>query len=79
MLHALRLQNFRGFKDHTVEFPQFCILMGQNNAGKTTIIEALRIVALAQAKAGDGANDVAEIAASEPGLFGDDAGVQAAE
>jgi energy-coupling factor transporter ATP-binding protein EcfA2 len=51
MLQSLRLQNFRGFRDHTVEFTQFCILMGQNNAGKTTIIEALRIIALAQAKA----------------------------
>lgn len=51
MLQSLRLQNFRGFRDHTVEFPQFCVLMGQNNAGKTTIIEALRIIALAQAKA----------------------------
>lgn len=51
MLKSIRLQNFRGFEDHTVEFAQFCLLMGQNNAGKTTIIEALRIVALAQAKA----------------------------
>ena len=51
MLKSLRLQNFRGFSDHTVELTSFCILMGQNNAGKTTIIEALRIVGLAQAKA----------------------------
>jgi hypothetical protein len=34
-----------------------------------------------KAKAGDGANDVGEAAAdaSEPGLFGDDAGAVAAE
>jgi ribonucleoside-diphosphate reductase beta chain len=32
-----------------------------------------------KAKAADGANDVAELVASEPGLFGDDAGAVAAE
>jgi len=50
MLKSLRLQNFRGFVDHTVEFTPFTLLIGQNNAGKTTIIEALRIVAAAQAR-----------------------------
>lgn len=51
MLKQLTLRNFRGFQDHTVELPAFCLLMGQNNAGKTTIIEALRIIGAAQAKA----------------------------
>ena len=51
MLKSLELRNFRGFKEHRVEFSSFSLLIGQNNAGKTTLIEALRIVALAQAKA----------------------------
>ena len=50
MLKSLRLQNFRGFVDHTVEFTPFTLLIGQNNTGKTTIIEALRIIAAAQAR-----------------------------
>jgi energy-coupling factor transporter ATP-binding protein EcfA2 len=50
VLKSLRLQNFRGFTDHVVEFAPFTLLIGQNNAGKTTIIEALRIIAVAQAR-----------------------------
>lgn len=50
MLKSLRLQNFRGFADHVVEFTPFTLLIGQNNAGKTTIIEALRVIAVAQSK-----------------------------
>jgi len=50
VLKSLRLQNFRGFTDHVVEFSPFTLLIGQNNAGKTTIIEALRIIAIAQSK-----------------------------
>jgi ABC-type multidrug transport system ATPase subunit len=51
MLKSLELRNFRGFKEHRVEFSSFSLLIGQNNAGKTTIIEALRIISLAQVKA----------------------------
>jgi len=51
VLKSLGLQNFRGFVDHLVEFTPFTLLIGQNNAGKTTIIEALRIIATAQSKA----------------------------
>lgn len=51
MLKSLELKNFRGFREHRVDFAPFSLLIGQNNAGKTTLIEALRIIALAQAKA----------------------------
>lgn len=51
MLKSLELKNFRGFRDHRVDFASLSLLIGQNNAGKTTLIEALRIIALAQAKA----------------------------
>lgn len=50
MIKSLRLINFRGFVDHTVEFAPFTLLTGQNNAGKTTIIEALRVISVAQSK-----------------------------
>ncbi|MCA3255460.1 MAG: AAA family ATPase, partial [Alphaproteobacteria bacterium] len=51
MLKSLQLKNFRGFKDHRVDFQKLTLLVGSNNAGKTTIIEALRIVSIAQSKA----------------------------
>ncbi len=51
VIRSLKLKNFRGFKEHTVEFSPFSLLIGQNNAGKTTLIEALRIISAAQAKA----------------------------
>lgn len=47
MLRSIHLQNFRGFREHTIDFAPFCLLIGQNNAGKTTLIEALRLVATA--------------------------------
>lgn len=51
MIRSISLANFRGFKDHTIDFTSFCLLIGQNNAGKTTLIEALRIASVALQKA----------------------------
>ena len=45
MLSKLRLKNFRGFRDHTVEFSKFAVIAGRNNAGKSTLIESVRIIA----------------------------------
>jgi predicted ATPase len=45
MLSKLRLRNFRGFRDHTVEFSKFAVIAGRNNAGKSTLIEAVSIIA----------------------------------
>jgi len=46
VLERLRLRNFRGFDDHVVPLRETTIIVGQNNAGKSTIVEALRLVAL---------------------------------
>jgi predicted ATP-dependent endonuclease of OLD family len=51
LLKSLQLANFRGFRDHTIDLTPFCLLIGQNNAGKTTLIEALRLVASALRRA----------------------------
>jgi len=40
MLRTLRLQNYRCF-DHTVAFHADTVVVGRNNAGKSTIVEAL--------------------------------------
>jgi hypothetical protein len=47
MIKELHLQNFRGFDDHRIPFnPHTTIVVGKNNAGKSTIVEALRLTAL---------------------------------
>ena len=45
MLRQLRMQNFRCFDDHTVLFEPCVVVVGKNNAGKSSLIEALRLVA----------------------------------
>lgn len=47
MLVQLRLQNFRCFSDHRVPFRPCTIIVGQNNAGKSTLVDALRLVSIA--------------------------------
>ncbi|MDG6027441.1 MAG: ATP-dependent endonuclease [Candidatus Brocadia sp.] len=46
MISELRLQNFRCFSDHVVPFKRTSIVIGRNNAGKSTLVEALRLVAI---------------------------------
>jgi len=46
MLKSIRLQNFRGFKDHLLPLRQQTIIVGANNAGKSTAIEAISFVSL---------------------------------
>ena len=46
MLKELYLQNFRCFDKHTLELRSTSIIVGANNAGKSTAIEALRILSL---------------------------------
>lgn len=43
MLKQLRLVNFRSFKDFTVVFGEGAYLVGPNNAGKSTLLTALRV------------------------------------
>lgn len=51
-VESIRLENFRGFRDHTVSLLPTTVLVGQNNAGKSTLIDALRILAIAVRRAG---------------------------
>jgi predicted ATPase len=52
MLRQLHLSNFKCFNQHTVTFEQTTVLVGKNNAGKSTIVEALHLVgAVANRKA----------------------------
>jgi len=51
MLKSLRLQNFRCFKDHLVPFRATTVIVGRNNAGKSTVVEALRLISLVVSRA----------------------------
>lgn len=46
-LKSLRVQNYRCFLDHTIRFGDTTIVVGKNNAGKSTLIETLRLVSIA--------------------------------
>ena len=40
----IRIRNFRGIKSATLLFPNHVVLIGDNNVGKTTILEAIDLV-----------------------------------
>ncbi len=46
MIRKLKIENYRGYSKHEIEFRDLSIVVGKNNAGKTTLIEALRLVSL---------------------------------
>ena len=39
----VRIENFRGLKDITLEFDETTVLIGENNSGKTSVLDALRL------------------------------------
>lgn len=41
MINSIRLTRFKQFKDTEIELRPFSILMGQNNSGKTTVLQAI--------------------------------------
>src|SRR4051812_11526676 len=48
MIIQLDLENFRGFESHTLPLRPLTIMVGANNAGKSTVVEALRHVSQVQ-------------------------------
>lgn len=46
MLNKLALQNYRCFEKTEIVFKDLSVVVGKNNAGKSTLIEALRILSL---------------------------------
>ncbi len=51
MLTKIQFENYRCFEKNSITCKEMMILVGKNNAGKSTIIEALRMVAYATRKA----------------------------
>ena len=46
MLTKFSLENYRCFEKTEIQFKELSVVVGKNNAGKSTLIEALRILAL---------------------------------
>jgi predicted ATPase len=46
MIETLLLENFRCFNRHEIPFREKTIIVGRNNAGKSSIVEALRLVTI---------------------------------
>jgi energy-coupling factor transporter ATP-binding protein EcfA2 len=46
MIESLVLENFRCFRQHEIPFREKTIIVGRNNAGKSSIVEALRLVTI---------------------------------
>ncbi|MBN1664222.1 MAG: AAA family ATPase [Deltaproteobacteria bacterium] len=72
MITELKLQNFRCFNEHTIPFKQMSIVIGRNNAGKSTVVEALRLISIVVSRykflAYRSAPDWAEIPRREVGV-----------
>ena len=45
------MENFRGFEKHSVTFRPFTVAIGANNAGKTSLVECLRLISLCVSRA----------------------------
>lgn len=43
ILEKLRIENFRSFKDETIEFGRYTSLVGPNGCGKSTVLTALNV------------------------------------
>jgi putative ATP-dependent endonuclease of OLD family len=43
LLRTIRIQNFRGLVDVSIELGRNTVLVGENNSGKTSVLEAIRL------------------------------------
>src|SRR5688572_1157969 len=47
MLRTITINNYRCYETHEIEFKKLSIAVGKNNAGKSTLVEVLRLVSIA--------------------------------
>ncbi len=52
MLVTLELKNYRGFSNHKLPLKDLTIIVGRNNAGKSTVVEALRLISIITSRFG---------------------------
>ena len=44
MINRLTLRNFKNVGEQTYDFTQFDLLVGRNNSGKSTVLQALSLI-----------------------------------
>ncbi len=65
---SIRIQNYRCFKDTTIEFqPGLNVIIGENNAGKTTLLRALALVFDRRRRSRPGPHDFCNLAGANNG------------
>ena len=64
LLKKIKLENFKCYKNTTIKFKEISIIVGENNAGKSCLVESLRLVSVA------GQNASRKYYVSIPGRFG---------
>jgi len=47
MLDKIKILNYRCYDNHEIDFKKLSIIVGKNNAGKSTLVESLRLVSIA--------------------------------
>lgn len=50
MIKRIHLENYRCYENNSIQFKDLSVVVGKNNAGKSSLIEALRMVALSVRK-----------------------------
>ncbi len=50
MIESINIKNFKCYENHTINFGKLAIVVGKNNAGKSTFVEVLRIVSTVLAR-----------------------------
>lgn len=43
MIESVRIENFRSFKDETINFGTYTCFVGSNGSGKSTVLNALNV------------------------------------
>lgn len=47
MIESITISNYRCYNYHTIDFKKLTLVVGKNNAGKSTLIESLRLISIA--------------------------------
>ena len=50
MIKKIHIENYKCYKKSSLSFKDITVIVGSNNAGKSTLIEALRLVSYAASK-----------------------------
>jgi predicted ATPase len=50
MLDKIKIRNYRCYDNHEIDLKKLSVIVGKNNAGKSTLVESLRLVSIAMSR-----------------------------